>query len=262
MLIRNKRIIAVLISLAAAMPLAGQETTQPHKKPASPEKRKEADFEIGLKPYQDKYDKLKARANAIAHDISAITGRADVSPEALHHAAAEMDDQYFNLQLDQAGSKARLDAILRESEELSQATTKASNEDPVGVELRKVVEVREMELQKAKGAQQAGAANDSDVQDAIARLAEAKARLASEKAQAALAAGGDTIIALRKQMVDLTIAQQDHDARLAFVTKEREKLTQGMQLLDEMQSLLNQAEDVQSLLRTFKQALPPPDADQ
>jgi seryl-tRNA synthetase len=222
--------------MACTVPLCAQSTTQPasnaylgNQHPRVMAVRAELDHA------QQRYDDQMQKVGALTEWIRHATGRIEVSAESLHQAAGKLDDQLMDLELEDAASRARMDAILHELDKLEHATTRMSDHDSATAELEKVVAVKQTEYDRMIQLRATAAISQSEVEEGAAQLAEAKARVAVQREQSVVAAGGDTILALRKQLTDLTIAQQDRSARLQYLAPQREKLEKGLSVVDELQ---------------------------
>ena len=130
-----------------------------------------------------------------------------------------------------------------------------TDQDAAATELEKVVASRQKEYDRFVKMQAAATVSQETVEDAAAQLAEAKARVAVRREQAVAAAGGDMLIALRKQLTDLNIAQQDRNARLKYLTQQREKLEKGLSYVDELQHAKAEANRFEQHIHVLEQQI-------
>jgi seryl-tRNA synthetase len=230
--------------MACALPLCAQSTSQPasngylgDNNPRVRAVRSELDYA------RQKYAEQIGMVRALTEEIRRDAGRIEVSADILHQAAGKLDDQLMDLELEDAAGKARMDALLKELDKLESATTRVSDHDIATAELEKVVAIKQKGYDRM--VQLRGSVTEADIESSAVELAEAKARAAVQREQAVAAAGGDTIIALRKQLTDLTITQQDRNARLQYLNGQREKLEKGLSYVEELQHAKAEANNLE-----------------
>ncbi|HTW94868.1 MAG TPA: hypothetical protein VMD30_08755 [Tepidisphaeraceae bacterium] len=168
------------------------------------------------------------------HDIRHQTGRIEVSPDALHAAAAKCDDQIEEVRLDEAADDARFAAITDAIAQLSRQSADQVNNDPVVTQLQQVVDARQKELDAVSRKHQMGQETEIDVDAAAGAVAEAKAQLALQRQQATAAAGGDMLMALQKELISVTIDQQEIKAKRSVLDREETNLPQALDDVDEL----------------------------
>jgi chromosome segregation ATPase len=239
----------LLFCMVCTMPLYAQSTTQPEHLTVGQLGSRHPQLEMiraELDHVRKKYDEQRSMVADLTEVIREATGRIEVSADLLHQAAAKLDDQLMELELEDAAGKARMDAVLNELGKLEHATTRVSDQDIATAELEKVVAVRQKQYDTIVKMRATAAISQNEVEEAAAQLAEAKARAAVQREQAVAAAGGDTIIALRKELTDLTITQEDRNARLQYLAKQRDGLRNGLRYVDKLQQAEAEVHNLQS----------------
>src|SRR5260221_288239 len=93
-------------------------------------------------------DELRARIEARRDKAREVTGRLDVSPEAIRTAAAKLEDLRTMLELDAVGGAARRKGIEEGIAKISDREEKRVKENPAVVELINVVKAREQSLDR------------------------------------------------------------------------------------------------------------------
>jgi len=127
--------------------------------------------------------------------------------------------------LEEAGSKARIQAIEEAVAEQSKRVQKASMEDPVIAELQKVAEARERQLKLVENERKAGTVTDTALQEAIAALAEARAKVAERRQTVFTGNGGDALTSLNRELLTLSIADRERHAKIQYLEAQLAKIT-------------------------------------
>jgi hypothetical protein len=167
----------------------------------------------------------------------AMTGRLDVSPDAIRATAARLEDQRMTLELDLAGASARRKAIEERIAEISARGEKSVKSDEATVQLEQVVKVREQALDMARKAYQAGAGvTVLDMSKEEAAVAEAKARVALRRSDVAAAGGGELLAQLNRELTMLSIDVQEKQVRMELIEKQLARLRDVPSLLDSIES--------------------------
>ena len=102
-------------------------------------------------------------------------------------------------------------------------------EDAAVRQLRRVIEIRQKQLDQAKLANSKGMVSDSDVNGAEAALIEANAKLAQRQDEVVAAKIGDTVPAMSRELIEITVSQAESDAKLEYIAKRLEGLSQTME---------------------------------
>jgi chromosome segregation ATPase len=177
-------------------------------------------------------DELRARIEERREKARAMTGRLDVSPEAIRTAAAKLEDLRTTLELDAAGGAARRKAIEEGIARIGDREEKRVKEDPAAVELDKVVKAREQMLERLQKAYEAAQVSAADVGQAQAAVAEAKARVAIRRSDVATATGGELLAQLNRELTMLSIDTLEKRVRLELIEKQLARLKDVPALLD------------------------------
>ena len=190
----------------------------------------------------------EGRMNDLIAQMQAVTGRIDVSPDSLHAAAAKMDDQWEDLTMQDVADQARIKAITATIARLGDEATAAADSDSVVVELEKIVAVQQHALDQESERVKTGIVATADVDTATANLAEAQAQVALHRQEASAAAGGDTVAALKKELVDLAISQAERSAEMELLSQRREGMKKAMTLLEQVTTLQSEEQSVQQTI--------------
>jgi chromosome segregation ATPase len=172
----------------------------------------------------------------VRQQMQSLSGRIEVSPDVLRHAAVKLEDEQQSLELEQAAMSARQEAMEKAAATAAARAKQAAEEDPVARELAKVVDARETAWKQLRQAFARGLTTPQEVSAAEAALAEAKAKLAAQREQAVVAAGGDGLAALNRELTNLSISEQERQARLRFIKERLAKLAQALQLVDDLEA--------------------------
>src|SRR5439155_13841700 len=104
---------------------------------------------------------------------------------------SSLQTQREAVQIDLAAKQARRDALAEQIAKFSDEIRAKVKDDPIANELAKVVEVREAKIKRMQ--ENPSAFGKAEAEEALAPLAEARAKLLERREQAALAAGGDIL---------------------------------------------------------------------
>ncbi|MBA3272986.1 MAG: hypothetical protein H0T11_03820, partial [Chthoniobacterales bacterium] len=155
----------------------------------------------------------------------------------IQDAAATMDAERQRLELENVGKTARRRAIEEHIAEQAARIAARVKEDPIAAELEKVVQAREVSVKRAQKLHESAAAPASDVSDAVATAAEARAKLLQRRLDAGTEVGGETLEALNRELTTLSIDLHEIEARFDFVKKELEKLSEATRALSDISYL-------------------------
>ena len=181
-------------------------------------------------------DQATMEAKELRAKLRDLAGRADVSTQGITAAVSRLEEEKEKLELDLLGKKARREALEKEIAEQAATLQKQTDSDPVARELKTIVEVRTAKLDNLKKLVDSGQASQGELNDAIASVAEARAKLAErQRGGGAIAGGGETLEALNRERVNLSVDLRELEARLEFVSKRLPSLRATMDKLDELQ---------------------------
>lgn len=199
--------------------------------------------------------KLSAEVNKLRDELRSVTGRFDVSPQALSQAAARLETVRDELLLDRAGAAARKDAVAAAIASHSDRAASEADNDAVVRALTDVVKENELSLKRLEVMAKQGSVSSADLSAARAALATAQANLAEKRREAALAAGGDQLNTLNRELTQLTIAAAERDARLAFIEKQLSGLRDGIGMLDQQEAVSERLQQARDELRVAQTEL-------
>jgi len=126
----------------------------------------------------------------------------------------ERDQQELEAKL--AALHARQNALLEQIARIGGEIKTRAQEDPVAIELQKVVELRERALAKTREQAKQALASDDQVAGGEERLALARAELAKQRQAASFAAGGSLLADLSKDVVSLATDIAESEARREY----------------------------------------------
>jgi hypothetical protein len=183
-------------------------------------------------------EELAVRIEDRRNKARTMTGRLDVSPDAIRATAAKLEDQRMTLELELAGSSARRKAIEERIAEISARGEKGIKGDEATAQLEQVVKIREQSLALIRKQHEAGVvATVTEVSKEEAALAEAKARVALRRSDVAAAAGGGELLSqLNRELTMLSIDVQERHVRMELIEKQLARLRDVPSLLDTIES--------------------------
>jgi hypothetical protein len=201
---------------------------------------------------QVEMDELRARHDGLAKELREATGAVDVSTASVRDRLASLQTQKESATIELAAKQARSDALANQISNFSSQIQDKIKSDPIAAELSKIVGVRQKEFDRAQSTNKAGGATAGDVDQAMASLAEAKAKLLEREEAAANAAGGDIIAGWNRELMTLSVdlaelraRSKALDDRLATYAKADNYLDNADQWLVEISDLQKQASVLQ-----------------
>jgi myosin heavy subunit len=239
---------SIVLPLLAAS-LAATPATEPSQpgdlwsnSALSKEQRERAEARLGrakgrLGTATENYDALLNEAEQMRDWLRKKTNRVDVSPQALAQAATKLEAFRDELLLDAAGARARRGALANAIAEKSSHAEAETVKDPVVSALAVVVKEHEDNVKRLEAQFKAATVSAADVSSARAALATAQANLAEKRREAAMAAGGDQLNLLTRELTQLSIASAERDARLKFITSELQDLREVTPALEKLEVL-------------------------
>jgi hypothetical protein len=141
-------------------------------------------------------------------------GLADFSADGVRQLANAMEIQCETAELDLQAKTARQKALADAMYDLHMRVQDAARNDPVAVELQKVADVRQKELDSLNPRSVSPEMNKAEI-----ALAEAKAAVLERQETVATAAGGDTITAWNRDMISLSVDLAELHARVDLLQK-------------------------------------------
>ena len=237
-------VLPLLVASLAATPAT--EPTQPgdlwSNSALSQQQRQHAEARLGrargrLSTVTENYDALLNEAEQMREWLRKKTNRVDVSPQALAQAATKLEAVRDELLLDAAGAQARRKALSNAIAEQSNHAEAETVKDPVVSALAVVVKEHEDNVKRLEAQFKAATVSAADLSSARAALATAQANLAEKRREAAMAAGGDQLNLLTRELTQLSIAAAERDARLKFITSELQDLREATPALEKLEAL-------------------------
>jgi hypothetical protein len=134
-------------------------------------------------------------------------------------AVAKLDADQQSTLIQLQCINARREAVARQMDKIAREIAVVADKEPVVLALQKAAELRE----RALGALRKSQASPPELSDAESRLAELKAEIARNQREAADAAGGRRIAALRQRLEDADIEAAELAARLNQLSKRKER---------------------------------------
>lgn len=150
-------------------------------------------------------------------DVNQMTGLADSSPESVREVSQTLEAQSQATEVDIGGKVARQAALADAIAKLSNQVDAKLNADPIAQQLQEVVDARQKEMDYAKQQHSVGMATESDVDHAVAALADAKAAVLERKEAAAHVAGGDLLLSLNGELLSLSVDLAELHARMTVL---------------------------------------------
>lgn len=248
-------ILPLSAALLSAAPATEQAANSPfNAQPASLDKERQQAV-ARVDAAKNDVSALSAQADKLRDQLRAMTGRFDVSPQALSQAAAKLESVRDELLLEGAGAQARKRAVADAiAEHSNRAQSEAAN-DAVVRAWTEVVKENESSINMIEARWKQGSATAAELSAARAAMATARANLAEKRREAALAAGGDQLNALNRELTQLTIAAADRDARLAFIEKQLSGLRDGIGMLDQQEAVSERLQQARDELRVAQNEL-------
>ena len=219
-----------------------------------------ADVRAQLDQAQRSADEAKAELQAAQAGVADLraqiqqqTGRVDVSLGGILAAARKLEEQLQMLEVEDSGSDAREQATLKAVQEVGKKAQEKA--DAVARELSSVVESRQRELDRLIALNKAASVSARDVEAGRTALAEAKAQLAERQWQVAATAGGDSLGAWNKELLNLSISRAERTAQMRYIRTRLDRLKPALVQVDELEHRQNQLQRAQSLADQAEQSL-------
>ncbi|MDB5175129.1 MAG: hypothetical protein JWN51_3902 [Phycisphaerales bacterium] len=248
---RQRILLGLILACATTVPIARAQVKPPEAEAReAAEKREESRMKAVQERVQERLRRERAVAIArnesdqayeqllkVQSELRTQTGRADVSPEGLQKAASRLDEEMESLMLDEVGSKARVDALAKTIAEQTNRAKDIAKQDDAAAQLMAVVDVREKQLARVQQLYKSGAAPLAEVQQAEASLAEAKATAAERRRALVAASAGDGVAVWNHELLNLSIAEKERQARMAYIAERLKRLSESMPKLEQLQNL-------------------------
>ncbi|MBC8105148.1 MAG: hypothetical protein H7Z14_01040 [Anaerolineae bacterium] len=196
-----------------------------------------------------------AQVREVEKKLRDASGRVDVSPQNLMNAVTQLDEEHMRLEIEQAAKLARRTALTKALAESKKDLEQRVKEDAVVTELEKIVEAREMALKRKRELAEAGQASKEEVADAEAELAHARVGLLERRQEAAERAGADIVSSWNRELMSLSVDENEMLARLEQVSARLQKMRTLVDSLNQLEDLQRRGEDAQSVVREAEQRM-------
>jgi len=157
-----------------------------------------------------------AQVQELQQKLYAEAGQAELSQAAVLADLQGWEREQQEREAKLAALHARQNALLEQIARIGQEVKARVQEDPVAIELQKVVELRERALEKTKEMTREGLAGDNEIAAGEERVALARAELAKQRQAASQAAGGSLLADLNKEVVTLAADIAESEARREY----------------------------------------------
>jgi chromosome segregation ATPase len=147
------------------------------------------------------------------------TWQADLSREGMLAEYRSLQKERVDLEAKLAAMNARQSALEEQVARIGREAARLAGEDPVALELEKVVKLREQKLERMKELVAAGKVTAAEAADVEEGVAQARAELAKQRQVASQAAGGALLGDLNKEVVSLMVNIAEAKARHEFVNQ-------------------------------------------
>jgi hypothetical protein len=186
-------------------------------------------------------------------------GRTDLSRESIMAAAKALETEEQKLQMDQVGHTARQEALMQRIADIAAKAERRADEDPVAAELKKIVALRERELDLAKKRCDAGQMPTSEVGAIEIKVAEARAEWLKRREAAGSLAGRDLLAKLNEELSTLEVDNAETAARLDHIRIQLAENRKILPIADDYQDNLGNAlrlaeREVQNALQQHSEA--------
>lgn len=191
----------------------------------------------------------------LENKLREASGRVDVSPQNLMNAITQLDEEHMKLQIEQAAKLARRTALMKALAESKKDLEQRVKEDAVVAELEKIVDIREQALAQKRKLAEAGQASKEEVGEAEVELSEAKTKLLERRQEAAERAGADIVSSWNRELMSLSVDENEMLARLEQVSARLQKMRTLLDSLNQLQDLQRRGEDAQNMVRDAEQRM-------
>lgn len=223
------RIVPVFVLIICAVAVSGGALWAAEDAVAAPRRPNPVAQEL-----EKQHAMESARFQQLQQELQDLSGRTDVSSDGLQKTAARLDDQLEALQLEEVGSKVRMEALAEAIAELrKKAEIQAANDEVIG-ELKKVIVARERTVARmSEMVKQAVVANE-EVERANADLAEAKIRLLDRMHGVTATTGGDALSAWNRELINLSVSTHERRAREIALQERLGRIRRALARLPEL----------------------------
>lgn len=237
----------IVMGLASALLLGAAPTSQ-----SASDSLQKARLQVSQEELFRAEQHLKDVDDAVAATRSELrqrTGLVDVSPQALGQAITRLQDEQEQLELEDAGAQGRRAGLSDAISKLTEQIKQKADSDAAVDELKQVLALYEKELQRLQQSAQAHAVSQQAVDDAQAKVADARLKLIEARRQAVGTTAAESLEIWNRELMNLSIAQRERDARLKFIQNRLQRLSQAVPDIDRLESLTSQQQFSRQALR-------------
>ena len=171
------------------------------------------------------------RLQELRAQLSESAGRNDLSREDIVAEVRNLQNAQHELELALAQQRAVRRSLEEEIARIGRKTEEQAKEDPIAVELEKVVELRNFECERHNALVQAYQATPNEGSELEERLALAKVQLAQHRMEMAQRAGAGRLEELNNELAAVAIETTGLEGRLQWANERLEHIRAG-RLLD------------------------------
>ncbi len=173
------------------------------------------------------YAELQAQRDAMVIEFGGV----GLSTEEVRGQLANRANEHREIQSRLSATEAEREAITRLIAESEAMVANRLREDPVLEELSRIVALREADMKRLEDLLKAGTASDSDLNDSVARLAEARIEMARRREEVARGVGEERLTQLNQQLARLPIESGELQARLGSVAGDMDRLQKALPMV-------------------------------
>jgi chromosome segregation ATPase len=166
-----------------------------------------------------------------------------------------MEEQRQEFQLESEAKAARMAALTENIAKLTKEVDEKVKNDAVAAELEKVVEARQQRVERIKQMVQVGQATAAELDEAMANVAEARARLMDRHGEAAERAGAGTAQEWNRELMAISVDTAELKARLDKLTERLDKFQSVADEVDQLDTQRQAREQAQQAMDQVKEQL-------
>jgi DNA repair exonuclease SbcCD ATPase subunit len=214
-----------------------------------------AELERAMADAQKHLQESQLQLQALRQRVRQQTGRADASADAVRQELAKMEEQRQEFQLESEAKAARMAALTENIAKLTKEVDEKVKNDAVAAELEKVVEARQQRVERIKQMVQVGQATAAELDEAMANVAEARARLLDRHGEAAERAGAGTAQEWNRELMAISVDTAELKARLDKLTERLDKFQSVADEVDQLDTQRQAREQAQQAMDQVKEQL-------
>ena len=168
-----------------------------------------------------------ARIHAVERELLERAGMPLIDRGSVNERIADAMTERENAQLDLAALSAREEAITRQIAMIGEKIHQMVVEDSITQELNKIVAIREQAVDFGKIQVEQGLVSNAEVANLQEALAKARVQLTQHQQEAAMRSGGDLLVGLNHQLVDINIEAAELRARLQHAEEKHARIQEA-----------------------------------